>query len=185
MFESLVVAETVAQGLLQPGLCGKEPIVRGPTPQHFPEALNDLQLRTVAGPSVQPELWQLVEHLGHQATVMPGRIIDDEHDLRVLRGGIRSADITQMPCKRGLHIARPGGPLQPPALSAATLYQACGQAAGDQVKGPEDIDQIMIIQVAHDRSMPCEPQGGAQRGDHRKTCLILTQQDQLPCVRFF
>jgi hypothetical protein len=72
-----------------------------------------------------------------------------------------------------------------PALSAATLHQACGQAAGDQMKRPEDIDQIMTIQVAHDGAMPLDPQGGPQCGDHRKTRLLLTQQDQLPCVSFF
>ena len=185
MLEGLVVAETVAQGLLQPGLCGKEPIVRGPAPPHLLAALNDLQLRAVAGQSVQPELWQLVEHLGDQATVMPGRIVDDEYDVGVACGGIRPADIPQIPCKRGLHVALPGGPLHPPAWSAATLHQARGQAAGDQSKGPEDVDQIMTIQVADDGAMPLEPQGGPQRGDHRATRLILTQQDQLPGVGCF
>jgi len=176
VLESSVGAETVAQGLLQLGLCGKEPIGRGPAPQ---------RLRAVAGPSVQPELWPLIKHLGDQATVMSGRIIDNEQDLGVLLGGIRSADIPHMPCKRGAHVALPRGHLHPPALSAATLHQACGQAAGDQIKGPEDKDRSMTIEVAHDRSMPLEPQGCPQCGDHRKTRPILTQQDQLPCVSFF
>jgi hypothetical protein len=160
-------------------------MVRGPAPQHVPEALNDLQRWAGARQAVQPELWQLVEHLGDQATVMPGRIVDDEYDVGVAFGGIRSADIPQMPCKPGLQVALPGGHLQPPAWSAATLYQARGQAAGDHIKGPEDVDQIMTIQVAHDGAMPLEPQGCPQRGEHRETCLILTQQDQLPRVGFF
>ena len=48
VLEGLVIAEAMAQGLLQLGSRGKESIVCGSAPQHFPKALNDLQLRTVA-----------------------------------------------------------------------------------------------------------------------------------------
>jgi hypothetical protein len=96
-----------------------------------------------------------------------------------------AADIPQVPCKRGLHVALPGRRLHPPALSAATRYQACGQAAGDHIDGPNDIGQIMTVQGAYYGAVSLESQGRPQRGDHRETRLILTQQDQLPGVGCF
>jgi hypothetical protein len=107
VLECLVVAEIVAQGLFHPGLRGKEPMVRGPAPQHFPEALKDLQLRTVAGQSVQLELWQLVEdgnafdaiEVGSQLGIRPmgavqstarGALPDPRADFR-RQAGIRGA----------------------------------------------------------------------------------------------
>jgi hypothetical protein len=89
--------------------------------------------------------------------MMPGRIVDDEHDVGVLRGGICPADIPHVPGKRGWHVALPGGPLHLQAWSVAPLYHTCGQATGDHIEGPEDIDEIMTIQVAHYRSVPFEP----------------------------
>ena len=83
MVEGLVVAEPVPQGLLQWGACGQEPMVCGPPPQDFPEARDDLQLRAIARQSGQPQLRQLVEHLGAEAATMPGRMVDDEHDVGV------------------------------------------------------------------------------------------------------
>ena len=89
--------------------------------------------------------------------MMPLRMVHDEHDWGVPLGGIGSANITEVPCKRGLPVALPGGPLHPQALSAATLDQTCSQAAGDHIEGPKDIDQIVTIQVAHDGAMPLGP----------------------------
>lgn len=49
MFQSLVLAQAVAQGVLELRRRQKEPIGGGPSPQHPPEALDDLELWTIAG----------------------------------------------------------------------------------------------------------------------------------------
>ena len=49
MLQRLEVAQVVAQGLLELGQREKEPIMGGPPPQHPPEALDDLELWTIAG----------------------------------------------------------------------------------------------------------------------------------------
>lgn len=115
---------------------------------------------------------------------MPGCLVDDAHDLGILRGGIRTADVLHVPGTRGLPVALSGQRRGPWAVGVATLHQARGQATGDQSEGPEDIAPLLTIQVAHHRSLPCEPQGRPQSGNHGKTRLILTQQDQFPRVSF-
>jgi hypothetical protein len=115
---------------------------------------------------------------------MPGCLVDDEPDLGILRGGIRTADVLQGPGTRGWHVALSGQRRGPWAVGAATLHQARGQATGDQMEGPDDLAPLMTIQVAHHRSRPCEPQGRPQSGNHGKTRLILTQQAQCPRVSF-
>jgi hypothetical protein len=65
------------------------------------------------------------------------------------------------------------------------FHNARRQVAGHEVKRPEDIHQIVAIQIAHDGAVPFEPQGRPQAGDHREARLILTQQHELAGVSFF
>jgi hypothetical protein len=96
---------------------------------------------------------------------MPGCIVDAEHDVGVPCGGVCPAESPQVPRKRGLHVALPGGPLPPQAGSVATLDQACGQAAGEHLEGPKDLDAIMTLQVAHPRALPFAPSGRPPGGN--------------------
>jgi hypothetical protein len=97
---------------------------------------------------------------------MPGCLVDDEHDLGIWRGGIRTADVLHVPGTRGWHVARSGQRRGPGAVGVATRHQARGHATGDQSEGPDDIAPLMTLQVAHHRSRPCEPQGRPQSGNH-------------------
>jgi hypothetical protein len=73
MLERLVVAETDTQGAFKVGECLKQPIVGRPLAHHVPEALDHLQLGTIAGERIECQMWKPLEHLVHGATVMPGR----------------------------------------------------------------------------------------------------------------
>ena len=100
MPECLVIAQIVTQGLLERAHRDKEPIVGRTAPQHPPEALDHLQLRTIAGQPVQLDMRQLVERRGDQGALVPGGVVDHQHDARVLRSRIGPGDIAQVPRKR-------------------------------------------------------------------------------------
>jgi hypothetical protein len=92
MSERLIIAQTIAQRLLErPYLC-KEPIVGGAPPQHPPEALDHLELGTVAGQPVYLQVWPLGEHLGDQGTFVPGGVVDHQRHSGVLRGRTSPGD---------------------------------------------------------------------------------------------
>jgi hypothetical protein len=65
--------------------------VGGPSPQHPPEALNDLELGTIAGQPVELQMGERFEGLGDQGSPMPGSIVDHEHHTGIVRRGIRVA----------------------------------------------------------------------------------------------
>src|SRR5919201_1838832 len=94
MPERLVVAQTVAQGLLQRGQGLKEPMMGRTAPPYLPEACDHLPWWTVAGQPVQLQMGHLLEYLGDQSAAMPGGMVDHQHDAPVLRGWIGPSGIT-------------------------------------------------------------------------------------------
>jgi hypothetical protein len=92
MFQGLVVAQALAQGVLELGQRQKEPIVHSP-PQYPPEALDDLELWAIAGQPIELQVRAHFERLSDAASRMPGGIIDHDDHAGILGRGIRSGDI--------------------------------------------------------------------------------------------
>jgi hypothetical protein len=180
MPERLVVTAAVAQRLLQLAQCPKEPMMGRPAPHHLPEALDQLQVWALARPPRPLDRRPLLEHLGNQGTPVPGGVVTHQDDPRVLGGRIRPRTIAHVARTPFLHAPLPRRGLLPLSRGPGPLDQASGQRPGDAVERPEDLDQLMTVQVTDDGAVPCEAQRRPQRGDHREACLILTQQHQLP-----
>ena len=115
---------------------------------------------------------------------MPGSIVDDEHDPRMLAGGIGPGDVPHVARKGRWHTALPGRGLSPWRIGFAALDEARGELASHQVERAEHVDQVMTVQMTDDGPMPFEPQGRASGGNHGEPCLIVTQQDEFPLLGF-
>jgi hypothetical protein len=79
MCQRVVVAQSVAQGVLELGQGQKEPIVGGLSPQHPPEALDDLALWTIARQPRALKMRTRFELLSDQGPPMPGGVVEHEH----------------------------------------------------------------------------------------------------------
>jgi hypothetical protein len=180
MPERLVVTEAVAQRLLQLAQGPKEPIMGRPAPPHLPEALDQLQVWALARPPRQLDMRPLLAHLGNQGTPVPGGVVKHQDDPRVLGGRIRPRTIAHVARTPFSQAPRPRRGLLPLSRGPGPLDQASGQLPGDAVERPEDIAQIMTVQVTDEGAVPFEAQRRPQRGAHREACRILTQQHQLP-----
>jgi len=178
VFQGLVIAQAVAQRSLELGYHREEPIVRGPTPQHPPEALDHLKLWTIARQSIALQMGERMERRGDQATPMPGSMINHEHHAGILGDGVGPGDVSHVAGKCLLHVSRLG-------RGVMAHHQACRESAGHQIECAKEIADVVTIQIADDRSVAFEPQGGPQRGNHREAGLILTQQHQFPPLGFF
>ena len=180
MLECLVVTETVPQRLLELGHDREESIVSGASPEHLPEPLDHLQLGTIAGEWVQLQMREGPKHCCDYGASVPGGFVDHDHDAGILRSGVGPCDVAQMASKRLLPRA-----LRRPSRPAGALYKAGRQASRHQVQGPEDVEHVVTIQIAHHGAMPLNAQGSPERRHHRKARLILTQQDEVTGGGFF
>ena len=185
MLQGLVIAQAVPQGLLKVCQRQEEPIMGRAAAQHFPQAFDDLQLRTVTGQPIPLQMGPRLEHAGDDGSLMPGGVVNDEHDSGVLRGRIDAGDIAQVARKRLLHAPSPRGADVLRPRGPALVHDTRGQLAGHQVQRAEDVDQIVTIQGAYHGPVPFEPQRRPHSRDHRKPRFILTQHDKLPRVSFF
>jgi hypothetical protein len=185
MPERLVVAQTVVQRLLERAHRRKEPIVGRTPSQHPPEALDHLELGTVAGQPVHLQLGPLGEHFGAHGPLVPGGVVEHQHHSGVLRGRIGPRHSTQVARKRRLQAALPRCGRLPLRVCSAPLHEARGQVPGHHVERAEDEDQVVTIQVAHNRPMPLEPQRRPPRGDHRAARFILAQPDEFASFGLF
>jgi hypothetical protein len=159
MFECLVVAQTIAQSLFELSERGKEPIVGRPPPQHLP--LDHLELRAVARSSVACYVGHRLERCHDQGALVPGSVVDHEHDPRVLDGGIGPGDVPHVARQRRLQAALPGPGLSPRSIGCAALDEPRGELASHQVERADHIAQVMTVQIADDGPMPVEPPGRA------------------------
>ena len=88
-------------------------MVSGPPSQYTPEALNEMELRTVTGQAIQVEGGLGRKHFRNSGGLMPGGIVNGEDYGRVERGGIRPRDGAQMAGKGVLQAGRFGKPCAP------------------------------------------------------------------------
>jgi len=113
------------------------------------------------------------EHLVNDMALMPGRVVDDQHDPGVVRGRIGTGNIPEVFGKSLLQVPpfrHRGCPRLP-----WTRHQPCRQMAGDEVEGAIQVAIGMTIQVAHEGAMPLDLQCGPERGDEREAGFILAQ----------
>ena len=76
------VTEARPQGSPQLRHREEQPIVSRPPSQHTPEALNEIELRTITGQAIQVEVRLGREHFRDGCAPMPRRIINgEEHGL--------------------------------------------------------------------------------------------------------
>jgi hypothetical protein len=154
--------------------------VGGPSPQHLPEALDDLELWAIAGQAREFQMSARCERLSNEGSPMPGSVVDGEHYTRILGCGMRAGDIAQVPRKARLQAPLSRFGLLRLRWGPGPLHQARRQPAGHAIERTKDVPQIVASQVAHHRPVPFEPQSRAQQGDHREARVILTQQDKFP-----
>jgi hypothetical protein len=174
----------VAQGSLEPGQAPKEPIMRGPPAHHLPDARNELELWTIAGPSIALQMRKGAECLRDQGSPVPGGVVDHEHDPRIVGRRIGPSDISHVPRKACLQ-----GALSRPArlglrVGSRLLDQAGGSPPRHEVARTKDVHQIVAVQVAHERPMPSKAQGRPHGGKHGEARLILTAQHPFPRLGF-
>lgn len=185
MPERLVIAQTVTPGLLERAHRRQEPVVSGPPPPSPPEALEHLELGTGAGPPGQLPVWHLGEHLGEHGSLLPRGVVAHQHHwgiVRRRRAPSAIAPVARNPC---VPAALPRSRRLRGGRGPAPLHEAGGQVPRPQVEGPEERDQGVAIQVAHQGAMPFEPQGCPPRRDHREARFLLTQQDEVPRCGLF
>jgi hypothetical protein len=180
MVKCLVVAQAVAQGALELGSGPKAPMMRRPSAPHLPEALHELELWTIAGPSIALQMRTLAERRRDQRAPMPGGVVDDEHDTRIVSRRRGPSDISPVPRTARLPGARPQPARLGFRLDSKPLAQAGGEPPRHQVERPTDVHQRMAVQVAHDRPLPFAAEGRPPGGDHREARVILTAHDQCP-----
>jgi hypothetical protein len=145
--------------------------VRRTTPKQFPEALDHLQLGTVARSRIPLQRRVVRQDLLDQRACMPRRLVHYDDDTPMSRGGISPRDSAQMPGTGLLPVAILRSPL--PLGLRGPFHQAGGQAPTDQMQSATEVQGIMAIEVAHHRPMAFAPQGGAQGRKQGKTRLIL------------
>jgi hypothetical protein len=163
MFQGVVVAQGVAQGLLELGQRQKEPIVGGSPPQHPPEALDDLELWMIAGQARELQMRELLARLSDEGPVMPRGVVDHEHHAGMFGRGISSGDIPQVPRKALWQAPWPRPGLLQLRWHPGPLHQASGQPASHEVERPEDVHRGVAIQGAHHRPVPYEPYSDATK----------------------
>jgi hypothetical protein len=178
MFQGLVVTQAVAQGVLGLGQRQHEPMVGSAPPPYPPAALADPELWALAGPPIERQMRVRFERLRDEGPPRPGGVIDHEHHAGIMDCGIGPGEIPPVPCN-----ALWQGTLSRLALGGlgggpGAFDQAWGQLASGEVERAEAIPPGVAISVAPDRPGPLEPQGRTQGGDHRKVCVIVTQQDE-------
>ena len=100
------VAEARPQGSPQLAHREEQPIVSCPPSQYTPEALNEIELRTVTRQAIQVEVRLGREHFRNCGGLMPGRIVNSEDYGLVQRGRIRPRDVAQMAGKGVLQADR-------------------------------------------------------------------------------
>jgi hypothetical protein len=131
--------------------------VRGPTAQHPPEALNDIELGTIAWEPIQLQVRRGGSHLVYHSALMPGRIIDRDNNRGILAARIGSCNITQMRRKGGLQALV----FALPCLGFAArglLQQTRRQLAGHDIDSSKTIDETLVIPGPHQRAGPLHPQ---------------------------
>ena len=112
-------------------------------------------------------------HLVNGLALMPGRVVDDQHDPGVVRGRIGTGHISEVFGKGLLQGApfRHRGCLRLPWA----LHQSGRQMAVHQVESAVKVEIGMTIQVAHEGAVPLDTQRGTERRDQREAGFILAQ----------
>jgi hypothetical protein len=175
MLERLRVTQTVPHRLRELGHGREAAMVGGASPSHLPEPLAHLQLGTGAGQRVQLQVREGLQHCRDQGPPGPGGFVDHDHHPGLRLSGIDSSEVTHMAGNRFLQIAR----FRPRRRRRArALNKAGGQPARHQVEGANDVKHVVTIQMAHQGAMPFDAQGGPERRNQGKACLILTHQDE-------
>lgn len=151
MLGSLVVAETVAQRLVDLGDGRQQPIMSGPPASHFLETLDHVQLGAVAGQRRDFQRRKCCKNRVNRGSLMPGRVVNDQHDPGLLRRGIHEDDGAQVVGTGLLQVA----PFREPSLlrPQRTLDQARRQLASHDIQCPEEIERGMSIKVADERTV--------------------------------
>jgi hypothetical protein len=158
--------------------------MRGPTTQHPPEPLNDLALRTITRQPISVQMGIGRYHLLHSRPTMPRGIIDGDDDV----GG----DTSWIPARSILEMHHKGR-LQPLPFAASQFgFAPCGLLESSrrslprhQIERSKTVHLILVIPCPHQRTMPLDPQGGAQRWHERKARFVLAEEHACPCLRFF
>ena len=133
--------------------------MRGPAAQHPPEALNNIELRTITRQPFHPQMRMGRSHLFHQGPTMPGRIINRDDDFGILTRRIGAGNIPEVRRKRHLQAL----------LFALTrlhfaarrlLQQPSGQLPRHHIECRHTIDLVLIIPRADGGAMPLHAQRG-------------------------
>lgn len=170
--------------MLQVGQGIEQPIMSRPPSQHLPEPLDRVELRAVRRQPLALQVRILRQRFVNRLAPVPRRVIKQQHHLGVL---LRRVDLGYMPQVVGERL------LQAAVLALArfllcifgALQGVAVQGRTEQVHHSEDIKQVLAVARPHLGPVSLDPQGRPEGRHHRETGLILAQQDDLPCLRFF
>jgi len=177
MAKGLVIAQTVAHGLLARADRRQSPGVRRTPP---PDPLEHLERGTGAGPARSLQGWSRGEPLGDHGALGPrGVLAPQPHGGRRRHRSAPSA-IAPVAGPPRLPAARPRESLLPGGLGPSPLHAAGGPVPSPPGEGPAEREQGVAIAVAHQRAMPWEPQRGPPGRHPRAARCIVTQQAEGP-----
>jgi hypothetical protein len=169
MLERVIVREAAPQRVFELSHGRKEPIMGGPSVQDFPEALDHLQLRTLAGQWIALHRRELHEYCRDHGASMPRGLVNHDDDMRVLRCGIGPGNGPQVASKAVLQIPLlRGGRLRP-------FHSPCGQLPSDHVQSTEEGERGMTVQVADQGPVALDAQRSAEGREQGEAGLILAQ----------
>jgi hypothetical protein len=159
-------------------------MVRGPAAQHPPEARNDMQLRTITRPPLQPQLRLCRSPLGHQGPPMPGRSITRD-EARGKRPGRRGpGDLPEVGRTRHW----PARLWAQPRLDCAArglLQQAGGPLPRHHLEGGTTLDLVLVLPRAAGAAMALDAPRGPSRGHQGKAGRVLTPPHARPGLGLF
>ena len=95
--------EVLTEGALELGRVCEESVVRGMVAETLPQALDDVELRAVAGEAVELHVRHARQGLLNPRPPVPRRPVDGQHDLREERLGIDAPDVQQVAREILLH----------------------------------------------------------------------------------
>jgi hypothetical protein len=159
-------------------------MVRRPTAQHSPEALNDSARRTLTRPPLHAQLGIGRSHVLHQGPTMPGRSIDRDDDRGIGTGRRGARAISEG--RRKCYVPALWFALTRLRWAACWLLQeARRQLPRHRVERGHTIDLVLVLPRTDGGTMALHPQRSPSGRHQGKAGCVLTPQDACAPWGFF